>query len=177
MFLGTPLNQTLLILLYFKCLLSQMKLIEIIFSEFFAVVSHTAFTLNAPPIETRNDLEKKVVGMIRDFDTWNNAKRLNLKQSKLVRAATINTLVSMLYAGRIDVAIHDQHDFLRNAEHLGYPSPVFNQQSVIWRDNLGFVCHNSEKNKAFIKKINPSINHLQTNQTLTKLYQAYDQRQ
>lgn len=131
---------------------------DVIHSESFAQVYYIAFTLpENEVISNKEQLNGKVIGVIRDADTWNYEKRFNIDGVTYVKVSNLESLVEMLYHGRIDVAIHDFGDFTAMTKHLKRPQPNYDSNSPMAVDKLIITCHNNANNRAYLQAISPHL--------------------
>lgn len=144
--------------------------LNIHFSNPFAVVSYTAFSYTETPFTNKDDLQGKVIGIIRGFDSWDIQARLNLVNTQFVRVTTLNALVKLLEARRVDVVLHDNQDFVAALQRENIALPNFNEQAPIFRDSLTIACHATKENSQLIKSINPIIVKLAKAKTLPTYY-------
>jgi ABC-type amino acid transport substrate-binding protein len=129
----------------------------VIHSASFALSRFTAFTLEAPVIKEVSDLNKKIVGMIRDNKNWNYESHMTGANIKFVGVNDLSTLVKMLYLGRINVAIHERDDFLLQVSKLNFASPVYEKNTSLWSEQIVISCHNTASNRVFLDRLNPRI--------------------
>ena len=131
---------------------------NVIHSESFAKAIYVAFTpAGSSVVNDKKDMKDKLIGVLRDSDTWNYEKRLAIEDAKYIKVSNLESLVNMLYKKRIDVAIHDNEDFTYLAERLGYPTPQANHEYPIAIDEVVITCHTSKLNQAYLNIINPHI--------------------
>jgi len=148
------------------------KGMDVIHSESFASVRYLAFTTpEQKTITEKAQLSGKIVGILRDEDTWDYQQRFDLDNAKFVRVTTLEALVEMLYHQRIDVAIHDHSDFISMAEHLSKPKPNFEKNAPMAIDNIVISCHESKTNRAYLKAISPFLQDLIKNNKMKKYSQ------
>ncbi len=78
--------------------------------------------------------------------------------------------VKMLAAGRIDAVIGFTPDVMLAAERLNLPIPHYDESLALFRDvNASAVCHDTEKNHAFIKRFNDILAHFKESGKLRKI--------
>ena len=148
------------------------KSIDVIHSESFAKVTYLAFTLaNQETITTKAQLHGKVIGMIRDEGTWNYEKRFNITGATYIKVSSLESLVEMLNHRRIDVAIHDDADFLRMTKHLKFPKPNFNINTPMAIDKIVVSCHNNANNRAYLQAISPQLQQIISSGKMIEYYQ------
>ncbi|WP_438863881.1 hypothetical protein [Neptunicella sp.] len=144
--------------------------LNIINSSSFAMARHVAFTLQGEPITSPQQLQDKVVGIIRDDGTWDYKKRIPSDDIIWLGLNNLNTLAAMLEKGRIDVAIHDRDDYLAFIRQHNMRQPIYSGEHPMWQDNVVITCHNTPSNQAFIKQLEPLIDDVRQSQKLVKYY-------
>ncbi len=136
--------------------------LDVIHSKSFAQVTYLAFTLpDQAVIQSKAQLEGKVIGVIRDADTWNYEQRFNIENVDYVKVSSLEALVELLYKKRVDVAIHDHSDFLALAKHLHKPQPNYDESFPMAIDKLVISCHKSAETQAYLEQVNIEINKLE----------------
>ena len=148
----------------------------VIHSTSFATGSFTAFTVNTPVIKQISDLERKIVGMIRDNNHWNYASHMANANIKFVGVNDLATLVKMLYLGRIDAAVHDRGDFLLQASRLNFAAPNHDVNSPLWSEKIVITCHDNPANRDFLTRINPQISAILQSKKMNEYYSRVAQR-
>ncbi len=147
------------------------KDMPVIHSESFARVNYIAFTLSDQKVVTaKSELAGKVIGIIRDEDTWDYEKRFQINNAEYVKVSTLESLVEMLYHQRIDVAIHDQSDFLSMAKYLNKAKPNYDKTSPMAVDKIVISCHDNANNRAYLKAISPFLQSIIKNKGMGKYY-------
>ncbi|WP_440876301.1 hypothetical protein [Thalassotalea sp. PLHSN55] len=145
---------------------------DVIHSKSFAIVRYLAFTRpSQETIKNKDQLAGKVIGVIRDSDTWNYEKRFNLSNVDYVKVSDLATLVELLYKKRVDVAIHDHVDFIAMTEHLAQDPPNYHYQAPMAIDKVVITCHNSEITRAYMKRVNLAIEQAIKNDDFKNYYQ------
>lgn len=131
---------------------------DVIHSDSFTRVIYLAFTrADQPIIKDKTQLSGKIIGVIKNADTWNYEQRFNIKNADYIKVSDPNTLVELLYKKRIDVAIHDHADFLALAKSLKKTPPNYHKDFPITEDKIVISCHNSPATRAYIRHINIEI--------------------
>lgn len=148
------------------------KSMRVIHSESFAKVRYLAFTLpKEKAITSKVELSGKVIGIIRDEDTWDYEQRFQIDNAKYVRVSSLESLVEMLYHKRIDVAIHDAGDFVNMAKHLKKAEPNYDNNIPMAVDKIVISCHDNAKNRAYLQAISPFLQNLIKNNSMGKYFQ------
>ena len=148
------------------------KNMAVIHSESFTKVRYIAFTLpKEKAIISKAELSGKVIGILRDEDTWNYEQRFQIKNAKYVKVSTLESLVEMLYHQRIDVAIHDQSDFITMAKHLKKAVPNYDITKPMAIDKIVISCHDNAKNRAYLQAISPFLQDMNKNKSIRKYFQ------
>jgi len=148
------------------------KNMRVIHSESFAKVRYLAFTLpKNKTITNKTELAGKVIGIIRDEDTWDYEQRFQINNAKYIKVSSLESLVEMLYHQRIDVAIHDQSDFIGMAEHLKKAKPNYDKTNPMAVDKIVISCHDNDNNRAYLKAISPALKSMIKNKTMGKYFQ------
>lgn len=131
---------------------------DVIHSTSFAEVRYLAFTQPGKTvIENKEQMKDKVIGVIRDENTWDFEKRFNIEGATYVKVAALASLVELLYRGRIDVAIHDHSDFVDYVRYSQKESPGFSLQQAMAVDKVVITCHNTPKNRQFMERLDKEI--------------------
>lgn len=131
---------------------------DVIHTASFAKVLYLAFTI--PPNEVITDKDQitgKVVGVIRDENTWDYAERFKIEGATYVKVGSLASLVEMLYRGRIDIAIHDFSDFTEYVDFVKKPPPLYSEQHPMAIDDVVITCHDTAENRAFMTKLDAEV--------------------
>ena len=131
---------------------------NIINSFSFATVNYHAFTLVGEPVITdKAQLAGKIIGVIRDSDTWNYEKKFAIPNVTYVKISNLESLIGLLYKKRVDVVIHDDLEFLAVAALLKKEMANYSKETPVATDKIVITCHNNEKTQSYIDRINPHI--------------------
>jgi len=148
------------------------KNMSVIHSESFAKVRYLAFTLPKEKTITRKiELSGKVIGILRDEDIWDYELRFQIDNASYVKVSSLKSLVEMLYHQRIDVAIHDQGDFIGMTKHLKKAEPNYDITKPMAVDKIVISCHDNAKNRAYLQAISPFLKKVIKDKSMRKYYQ------
>ena len=143
---------------------------NVIHSESFARANYIAFTHPEDSIiQNKQQMKGKLIGVLRDSDTWNYEERFAIDDVEYIRVSNLTSLIHMLYKKRIDVAIHDHADLLLMANKLGYATPLSDSEYSIAIDEVVITCHKSKLSQAYFNIINPHLKSI-VEEGMTKYY-------
>lgn len=145
--------------------------LDVIHSDGISLLQQSAFTVNGKEITSKQDLNGKVVGMLRGVDSWDFQKRIDADLQAFVGVNDLPTLVKMLHKGRIDVAIHDRFDFELYTELNGYKKALVHSSYNVWEDNIVITCHDTEHSKELFKHLKPHIARIKQENKLAEYYE------
>ncbi|MGJ8681060.1 hypothetical protein [Paraglaciecola sp.] len=144
---------------------------DVISTNSFETVEFVAFTKSPTPrVVNKDQLEGKVIGIIRDEGKWNLKKRLRISNAKYIELVDIRSLLGMLTKGRIDAIVHDVTIVSSAIEHFNVENIVYDINSPILVDDLGIVCHRSSDTSEYIRKFNIELKEILEGDGLVPFY-------
>ena len=130
---------------------------DVLNSSPFVIIKYFAFTRsNQPIVEDISQLSGKIIGISKHMNLWKFEEIINAEQVTYVQVSSVEKLVDLLKAGRIDIAIHDHLAFLgaANAQQLNFH---FNLDWPVMQDSLVISCHKNRTTEAYLQQINPYL--------------------